>query len=187
LGLTGPSGESASQAGDRAGVGDQIDRNRFSHAARSNEEMGEGDNGGSSGGRRPKPPKEVSLTDPQATWNTGCGGLIIAAETAIAKATSPSIRPWFFALSNFRLPVASGSGRCTWNLSQGRKSVCEKCWTLVRALSHACARVIATSKKNNARWMISRFPMFSSGKTAARPSQSVVASWRNNHESTVPI
>jgi transposase len=37
-------------------------------AARNSEENGEGDNGGSSGGRRPKPPKEVSLTDPQATW-----------------------------------------------------------------------------------------------------------------------
>ena len=37
-------------------------------AVRSNEENGKGDNGGSSGGRRPKPPKEVSLTDPQATW-----------------------------------------------------------------------------------------------------------------------
>jgi transposase len=37
-------------------------------AARSNEENGEGDDGGPSGGRRRKPPKEVSLTDPQATW-----------------------------------------------------------------------------------------------------------------------
>ena len=37
-------------------------------AAHSNEENGDRDDGGSSGGRRPKPPKEVSLTDPQATW-----------------------------------------------------------------------------------------------------------------------
>jgi transposase len=37
-------------------------------AARNSEENGEGDNGESSGRRRPKPPKEVSLTDPQATW-----------------------------------------------------------------------------------------------------------------------
>jgi transposase len=37
-------------------------------AARSNEENGEGDDGGPSGGRRRQPPKEVSLTDPQATW-----------------------------------------------------------------------------------------------------------------------
>jgi transposase len=36
--------------------------------AHSKEENGEGDNGGSTGGRRRKPPKEVSLTDPQATW-----------------------------------------------------------------------------------------------------------------------
>jgi len=36
-------------------------------AARSNEENGDRDGGGSSGARRPKPPKEVSLTDPQAT------------------------------------------------------------------------------------------------------------------------
>src|ERR1700740_1070958 len=34
-------------------------------AARSNEENGDGDDGRSSGGRRRKPPKEVSLTDPQ--------------------------------------------------------------------------------------------------------------------------
>jgi transposase len=38
-------------------------------AARSSEEGGDGDGGGSSGsGRHSKPPKEVSLTDPQATW-----------------------------------------------------------------------------------------------------------------------
>ena len=35
--------------------------------AHSNEN-GDRDDGGSSSGRRPKPPKEVSLTDPQATW-----------------------------------------------------------------------------------------------------------------------
>jgi len=37
-------------------------------AARSKEENGEGDDGGLSSGHRRKPPKEVSLTDPQATW-----------------------------------------------------------------------------------------------------------------------
>ena len=38
-------------------------------AARGDEENGDGDGGGSSsGGSRRKPPKEVSLTDPQATW-----------------------------------------------------------------------------------------------------------------------
>jgi transposase len=37
-------------------------------AARSNEENGDGDNDGPSGGRRRRPPKEVSLTDPQASW-----------------------------------------------------------------------------------------------------------------------
>jgi len=37
-------------------------------AARSNEENGDGDDGSSSGGRCRKPPKEVSLIDPQATW-----------------------------------------------------------------------------------------------------------------------
>ena len=38
-------------------------------AARSNDESGDGDAGGSSGdGSRSKPPKEVSVTDPQATW-----------------------------------------------------------------------------------------------------------------------
>jgi transposase len=39
-------------------------------AARNDEESGDGDGGGSSGegGSRRKPPKEVSLTDPQATW-----------------------------------------------------------------------------------------------------------------------
>jgi transposase len=38
-------------------------------AARGDEESSEGDRGGSSGaGSRRKPPKEVSLTDPQATW-----------------------------------------------------------------------------------------------------------------------
>jgi transposase len=38
-------------------------------AARSDEENGDGDGGVSSGGgSRRKPPKEVSLTDPQATW-----------------------------------------------------------------------------------------------------------------------
>jgi transposase len=38
-------------------------------AARSHEENDDGDSGGlSSGGSRRKPPKEVSLTDPQATW-----------------------------------------------------------------------------------------------------------------------
>jgi transposase len=38
-------------------------------AARSNEQNGDKDkDDGSSGGRRRKPPKEVSLTDPQATW-----------------------------------------------------------------------------------------------------------------------
>ena len=36
--------------------------------AHSKEETGEGDDGGSTGGRRRKPPTEVSLTDPQATW-----------------------------------------------------------------------------------------------------------------------
>jgi Transposase DDE domain len=36
--------------------------------ALSKEENGEGDDGGSTSGRRRKPPKEVSLTDPQATW-----------------------------------------------------------------------------------------------------------------------
>jgi hypothetical protein len=39
-----------------------------SHAAHSNEDNGDGDDGSSSGGRRIKPPKEVHLTDPQATW-----------------------------------------------------------------------------------------------------------------------
>ena len=43
-------------------------------AARNNEENGDGDGGGSSGsGNRSKPPKEVSLTDPQATWITRPG------------------------------------------------------------------------------------------------------------------
>jgi transposase len=37
-------------------------------AARSDEERGDKDDGGFSGGGRSKPPKEVSLTDPQATW-----------------------------------------------------------------------------------------------------------------------
>jgi transposase len=38
-------------------------------AARSNDENGDGSGGGSSGGgSRSKPPKEVSVTDPQATW-----------------------------------------------------------------------------------------------------------------------
>jgi transposase len=38
-------------------------------AARNTEENEDGDGGGSSGsGNRSKPPKEVSLTDPQATW-----------------------------------------------------------------------------------------------------------------------
>jgi transposase len=38
-------------------------------AARGDEESSDGDGGGSSGaGSRRKPPKEVSLTDPQATW-----------------------------------------------------------------------------------------------------------------------
>jgi transposase len=37
-------------------------------AARSKEENCEGDDGGLSSGHRRKPPKEVSLTDPQATW-----------------------------------------------------------------------------------------------------------------------
>jgi hypothetical protein len=38
-------------------------------AARSNQENDDGDSDGSSGsGSRSKPPKEVSLTDPQATW-----------------------------------------------------------------------------------------------------------------------
>ena len=37
-------------------------------AARSDEESGDGDGGSSTGGSRRKPPKEVSLTDPQATW-----------------------------------------------------------------------------------------------------------------------
>ena len=39
-------------------------------AARNDEESGDGEGGGSSGddGSRRKPPKEVSLTDPQATW-----------------------------------------------------------------------------------------------------------------------
>jgi hypothetical protein len=38
-------------------------------AARSHEENNDGDGVGSSGGgSRRKPPKEVSLTDPQATW-----------------------------------------------------------------------------------------------------------------------
>ena len=43
-------------------------------AARNNEENGDGDGGGSSGsGNRSKPPKKVSLTDPQATWITRPG------------------------------------------------------------------------------------------------------------------
>ena len=43
-------------------------------AAGNNEENGDGDGGGSSGsGNRSKPPKEVSLTDPQATWITRPG------------------------------------------------------------------------------------------------------------------
>ena len=43
-------------------------------AARSDEESGAKDGGGSSGGgSRSKPPKEVSLTDPQATWVTRPG------------------------------------------------------------------------------------------------------------------
>ena len=37
-------------------------------AARSDEERGEKDDSGFSGGGRSKPPKEVSLTDPQAAW-----------------------------------------------------------------------------------------------------------------------
>jgi hypothetical protein len=39
-------------------------------AARNDEESGDGAGGGLSGadGSRRKPPKEVSLTDPQATW-----------------------------------------------------------------------------------------------------------------------
>jgi transposase len=37
-------------------------------AARSDEERGDKDDGGLGGGGRSKPPKEVSLTDPQATW-----------------------------------------------------------------------------------------------------------------------
>jgi hypothetical protein len=39
-------------------------------AARNNDENGDGSGGGSSGGSssRSKPPKEVSVTDPQATW-----------------------------------------------------------------------------------------------------------------------
>src|SRR5687768_2510254 len=37
-------------------------------AARSDEESGDGDGGSSSGGSRRKPPKAVSLTDPQAAW-----------------------------------------------------------------------------------------------------------------------
>ena len=38
-------------------------------AARSDDESGDGDDGGlSGGGSRSKPPKEVSVTDPQATW-----------------------------------------------------------------------------------------------------------------------
>jgi transposase len=38
-------------------------------AARSHDENGDGDGGGSSSGKsRSKPPKEVSVTDPQATW-----------------------------------------------------------------------------------------------------------------------
>ena len=38
-------------------------------AARSHDESGDGDGGGSSSGNnRSKPPKEVSMTDPQATW-----------------------------------------------------------------------------------------------------------------------
>jgi transposase len=42
--------------------------------ARSDEESGEGDRDGpGSGGDRRKPPKEVSLTDPQATWVTRPG------------------------------------------------------------------------------------------------------------------
>jgi hypothetical protein len=53
-------------------------QNRLSHAVReyltaldtahSKEENGQGDDRGSSGGRRRKPPKEISLTDPHATW-----------------------------------------------------------------------------------------------------------------------
>jgi transposase len=43
-------------------------------AARNNEERGDGGGGSSdSGGSRSKPPKEVSLTDPQATWVTRPG------------------------------------------------------------------------------------------------------------------
>lgn len=37
-------------------------------AARSDEERGDKNDGGFGGGGRSKPPKEVSLTDPQATW-----------------------------------------------------------------------------------------------------------------------
>jgi transposase len=37
-------------------------------AANNDEETGGGDDGSSSGGSRHKPPKEVSLTDPQAAW-----------------------------------------------------------------------------------------------------------------------
>ena len=37
-------------------------------AARSDKERGDEDDGGFSGGGRRKPPKEVSLTDPQAAW-----------------------------------------------------------------------------------------------------------------------
>jgi transposase len=43
-------------------------------AARSDEDNGEGDGGGStSGGAEGKPPKQVSLTDPQAAWITRKG------------------------------------------------------------------------------------------------------------------
>jgi transposase len=82
-------------------------------AARSDEDNGEGDGGGStSGGAEGRPPKQVSLTDPQAAWVTRKGidpffaydanylidnkaGIILDAEgtAPIAKRRSPSPRP----------------------------------------------------------------------------------------------
>ena len=66
LPIAGPKAEEASQA-----VREYL---AALDAARSNEESDDGDDGGASGGSsRSKPPKEVSLTDPQAAWVTRPG------------------------------------------------------------------------------------------------------------------
>ena len=60
--------------------------------SRSDEESGDGDNGSWSGGSRRKPPKEVSLTDPQATW--------------VAR---PGVDPFFAYDANYLIDKRSGS------------------------------------------------------------------------------